>query len=200
MSLESSDSDLQTQPPLVGPRVSAEMAGSRHCVRAPGRRRHPVYCVCRRSVEFHYNSVLCFCMSELSHNSRLAFQKHEGMNYFLNLSWDETVLKVVLMKYFHSQRLSEENDLPAQNDFVKATGLSEITRQVKVPEIPATHTVEREKPPLQLSSGFHVYTAVHPHCLHHPTYMKREGTCWFTNNFLGFDAFVKKYKNMICFS
>lgn len=86
------------------------------------------------------------------------------MNYSLNSSWDETVLKVVLKKYFHSPRLSEENDLPVQNDFVKATGVSEITWQVKVPEIPATHMVERKKPP----PGFHMCTVVQAHCLHHP--------------------------------
>lgn len=141
------------------------MVGSRHCVRAPGRRLHPVYCVSRRSVEFHYNSVLCFYIWELSHNSRLAFQKHEGMNYSLNLSWDETILKVVLKKYFHSSRLSEENDFPVQNDFAQATGVREITRLVKVPEIPAHGG---EKSPLKLSSGFHVCTVVHAHCLYHP--------------------------------
>lgn len=133
-------------------------------------------------------------MSELSHSSRLAFQKHEGMHYSLNLAWDETVLKVVFKKYFHSQRLSEENDLPVQNDFVKATAVSEMTCQVKVPEIPATHMVEREKPPLKLPSGFHMYTVVHAHCLHHPHIYGKEGEWWFANNFLGFDAFVKKYK------
>lgn len=170
------------------------MAGSRHCARAPGRRCHPVHCVSRRSVESHYNSVLRFCMSELSHSSRLAFQKHEGMHYSLNLAWDGTVLKVVLKKYFHSRRLSEEND------FVKAPGVSEMTWQIKVPEIPAAHVVEREKPPLKLLSGFHMCTVVHAHCLHHPHIHGKEGEWWFTNDFLGFDAFVKKYKNMICFS
>lgn len=175
------------------------MAGSRHCARVPGRRRHPVYCVSRRSVEFHYNSVLCFCMSELSHNSRPAFQKHEGMNCSLNLPWDETILKVVLQKYFHSPRLSEEKDFPVQNDFAQTTGVSEITRLVKVPEIPAPHMVERKRPLNCPLASMCALRYTHPACTI-PTYMESEGVCWFTNDFLGFDAFVKKYKNMICFS
>lgn len=140
------------------------MAGSRHCARAPGRRCHPVYCVSRRSVESHYNSVLHFCMSELSHSSRLAFQKHEGMN----LAWDEMVLKVVLKKYFHSRRLSEEND------FVKATGVSEITLQVKVPEIPAPMWWRERNRPLSypLASTCALWYT-HTVCTI-PTYMERK--------------------------